>query len=246
MSIGKRLGTNLKVVTLKTVRKPGFESVENCNSPPSAKCSKNDFKLENNVARARTKVQEYALSNNWDYFCTFTISKEKFDRYDLKQFYKTFAKFINNYNTRSLPEGQHISYLIIPEKHKDGAWHMHGLISGIKPEDLYTNKYGYLVWKQYEDKFGYISMDYIKDIERCSSYIMKYITKDLANSIKDQEKHLYYCSKGLKTAEIVFRETNLDLGVPYDYESNDGYIKVKTFYNFFDKRDRNETDRSER
>lgn len=240
VSIGKKMGSSLRVTTFTALRKPGFELAEPSNINYVSKCSKNDFKLSTNISRARSKVHEYAACNDWEYFCTFTISKEKCNRYDLKEFYNSFSKFINNYNERRLPAGMKVSYLLIPEKHEDGAWHLHGFVSGINPDDIYTNQNGYLVWKQYDEKFGYISMDKIRDLDRCANYILKYVTKNLDKSVKDQECHLYYCSKGLKRAEVIFKEVNMDLGMPYDYESEDGLIKIKTFYNFFNKEGKNE------
>ena len=59
----------------------------------------NTKKLLANLSRAKNKVQEYALCNNFDYFVTLTIDRLKYDRYDLKKYYKDLGKFINNYNT---------------------------------------------------------------------------------------------------------------------------------------------------
>ena len=220
--IVKRMGNTDKICYCNSVRKAGFEE----RDKSSAKGSVNDNKLACNLIRAKNLVKEYGLCNPWDFFVTLTLDKEKYDRYDLKKYKHDLSQFLNNYNRN----GRAVKYLLIPEMHKDGAWHMHGLLYGIPPEDLYINDYGYMVWKPYQDKFGYISMSPIEDIERCSSYITKYISKDLSNSITELNAHLYYASQGLNKAERLF-QGHASLLIDYDWESADGLYKVKSIDN---------------
>ena len=73
-------------------------------------------------------------------------------------------------------------------------------------------------------------MSPIDDIERCASYISKYISKDLADSIKELNAHLYYASNGLKKAERIYRG-HATLLVQWDWEHPDNLFKVKTIDN---------------
>ena len=200
--------------------------------PYSSKGSKFNGKLYNNISRARTKVKEYALSNTWDYFATLTIDKTKFDRYDIKAYIKALSAFLNNYNRNGIK----VLYLLIPELHKDNAIHLHGLLSGIPVNDLIINENGYLDWKPYHDKFGYISLSPIKDPLKVSNYITKYISKDMATAVKECNAHLYYCSQKLKHAERIFMATDGAFLVSPDYSSD--YSKIKsidnTLYDFHD------------
>ena len=165
----KQLGENcIKVTHLSTCRIKGIEE-ERQYVPKS---SVNTEKLDNNISRAKSVCKELVLCNSWDYWCTFTISPEKYDRYNLKKYIKDFTEFIHNYNRRC-SDTEKVKYLFIPEMHQDGAWHIHGFIKGIKSKDLYVNSHGYLSWKQYEDKFGFISMSKVRDVDRASSYMMK-------------------------------------------------------------------------
>lgn len=229
----KQLGENtLKIVYNSAVRVPGYECDKHISGyePDKAyvdKCTVNEDKLSNNLSRAKTTVKELALCNPWDFWCTFTIDKEKYDRYNLDTYMRDFAKFINNYNSYKCPEEHKIKYLFVPEQHKDGAWHIHGFIKGIKPRDLYINNNGYLSWKQYDKKFGFMSMDKIKDQDKCSSYILKYMTKDQDKNVTDLNRHLYYSSQGLKRAKVLFRGHANYFG-NWDWEHEDGYVKVKT------------------
>lgn len=221
--IVKRMGSIDKICYCNSIRKSGFEER---NKEKKSKGSVNESKLKNNIIRARNSVKEYALCNPWDYFVTITLNPKFYDRYDLEKYKKDLSKFINNYNRN----GKNICYLLIPEQHNDGAWHMHGLLSGLKPNDIYLNEYGYLSWKQYDKKFGFINIEPIKDIQKCATYISKYITKDLAESVSKLNAHLYYASKGLKKADKIYQGHASLIG-NYDWESDDGNYKIKSIDN---------------
>ena len=221
--IVKQQGHELKVIYLKSCRRAGLEDMHRYSS----KNSINDIKIENNISRARSRIKEYALQNPWDSFVTLTLNKEKYDRFDLNKFHKDLSKFINNYN-RFLSEDEKVKYLLIPEMHKDGAWHMHGLLKGIRKQDIIINSNGYQSWIQYQKKFGYISFSPINDISSCSNYILKYISKGFGKDIQSLGSHLYYSSKGLTKADIKYRGFYLRLLCAWDYESEDGFCKIKT------------------
>lgn len=215
----------LKVTNISACRAAGFETL--VDKPYSKKNSVNDDKLANNLSRAKARVNELALCNDWEYFITLTIDKSKYDRYNLKAYYRDFSEFIHNLNRRR-PVERKITYLLIPETHEDGAWHMHGLFNGLCENDFYINQNGYFSWDKYDKKFGYISLDHIKDKDRTASYIVKYITKDVGRNVTELGCHLYYASKNLKTAELLYRG-RAELLCPWDYEHPDGYCRIKTF-----------------
>lgn len=218
----KKFGSHkLRIVESSCTPIPGFEKERAYVS----KCSVNESKLADNITRAKTRLNELALCNPWDYWCTFTISPQKYDRYDLKTYVKDFAEFLHNYNRRCSP-GEKVRYLFIPERHKDNSWHMHGFIKGIRKCDLFKNRNGYLDWKQYSEKFGYISLSPIRDIERTASYAYKYMTKDISKNVCDLGAHLYYCSKGLKSADVIYKGHGR-LHAEWDYVHPDGYCKIK-------------------
>lgn len=214
-----------RVCTMPVCRNSGLEFDK--DSKYTKKNTVNTDKLSNNIARSRTTVQEYTLCNPWTYFVTLTIDAKKYDRYNLKKYYKDFSEFIHNFNRRRNAE-QKVKYVFVPELHKDGAWHMHGMIYGLNNDDLTLNDNGYYTWQKYNDKFGFMSIDKVQDIDRLSSYILKYITKDVEKSVSELGAHLYYASKGLAKAELVYRG-HAYLHCEYDYEHPDGYCKIKTF-----------------
>lgn len=216
----KQYGDNIvKVSMLSSCRVGGYED----DIQYSAKGSVNDCKLSNNLSRAKTRVKELALCNSWKYWCTFTISPDKYDRYNLEVYRKDFAKFIKNLNLRRIEK---IVYLLIPEMHEDGAWHMHGFINGLGDSDLVLNNNGYYTWKKYNDKFGYMSLSLIDDLEKSSSYCLKYMTKDKSRNVSDLGAHLYYCSKGLNSAVTLYKGHGNFHG-EWDWEHPDGYVRIK-------------------
>lgn len=176
-------------------------------------------KMIESLIRSKRMVFEYAFSNDWDYFATFTIDPQKFDRYDLNEYHKKFSQWLRDYFRKKF--GENIQYLCIPEMHKDGAWHEHALISGISEHHLKlfqkdANLPKYIKDKlnrnekiyncpAYQKKFGFCTFEPVRNSEACAKYITKYITKDMQKSVTDYGAKIYYVSRGVNKAEILKR-----------------------------------------
>lgn len=165
-----------------------------------------DTKLNEAFCRARSMVLQYALCNTWDYFFTGTLDEKKFNRYDLDKYQAKLSQFIRD---KRKSYGSQIQFLLIPEHHKDGAWHIHGMLSGLpdsvlrkfrypEPKDLVNSNY--LNWPDYQKKFGFCSLGPIKNPVATAFYITKYISKDMSKRAGDLGKHLYFHSRPLKKA----------------------------------------------
>lgn len=201
----------------------------------------NPDKLANNICRAKSTIYELALCNDWDYFCTFTIDKTKYDRYDLSKFHKDFVQKIRNLNKKYKCK---INYLLVPEKHKDGAWHMHGFLSCLPGQELRAfgreehlplyildkiiKGHNIYTWTTYQEKFGFCDLEPIKNIYKASAYITKYVSKTLAENITELGAHTYYASKGLNRAEVIMTGylDNPSDGSGLNYEFENEYVKV--------------------
>ncbi len=191
-------------------RRDGFEEIEfkslyeaECEllRPPRQEIKKKSVKnMTDSTRRAKNKIFEIALANKWDYMITGTLDGDIIDRYDAAAFGKKLKKWLDNQVQR-----RGISYLVIPERHKDGAIHIHGLISegldmipsgtykipgkkkpvklstlkkrGIKPEDA-QEVFNIKGWK-----YGFSTAVKIggsdTDAQKVSTYMTKYITKDM-------------------------------------------------------------------
>lgn len=181
-------------------------------------------RFQSSLSRARARIYELAACNEFEFFCTFTLDGEKVDRYDLAAFRKSFAHFIRNENARRLGDNK-IRYLVIPEQHKDGAWHMHGLLAGLSGQ-LEKNKHGYLDWPRYAERFGFFNCSPIKDRQATAGYMVKYVTKDIAATTRAAGEHLYFASQGLKGKEVIAKNNRggLPEDLIFDYEGD--YVKT--------------------
>ena len=180
--------TNFRIVKVKSCRNSGFEEIKkknnfiDVNSEEVQKCS---------LSRTKRNIRELALCNDFEYFATFTVNSEKCDRYSLNDIQDKLKKVLHKIKRNN----KDFAFLIITEKHKDGAFHFHGLIKGIS--DLYVNNNGYLSSMIFDNELGFNSFSKIKDYTKCCNYILKYITKDC---IKNSHNQIYISSRGLKKA----------------------------------------------
>lgn len=162
-----------------------------------------DKKLDCALSRSRSAIREYALCNDWEYFFTFTLDPSKWDRYSLQSFLKEFLQWLQNLRKAKYP---HLRYLLVPEPHWDGAWHFHGLISGIDvsplpswaPRDLLDG--GYYEWTEYRLRYGWCSLAPVKDAVAVGFYVAKYITKSSSGLAAEKGVHTHYQSQGLNRA----------------------------------------------
>lgn len=184
-------------------------------------------KLTNNLSRAKGKVFEYAMCNDFDYFITLTLNREYHNASDLSLYIKKLGQFIRNYRSKF---NVNIQYILIPEKHKDGNWHMHGLIRGIPDSHFHINKNGYLDWAAYSDRFGYCSLSKVQNNVAVSKYITKYISKSFneGGGVTERNKKLYYNSRGLEKATKVIEgqfDSNVLEKIKFDFENK--YVSLK-------------------
>ena len=230
----KRYGDRYKLIYLNAVRISGYEEVLDewgVFERKHGRKQKEAGKLANNIARAKSRIYEIAMCNEWSHFMTGTLDASKYNRYDLPAFRKDLSKFINN--QRRIASAPDLKYLIIPEQHKDGAWHFHGLLSGLNPSML--SDFGpdvpkkirsqYRNYHAYSKRFGFCSVGEIKNHEAVAAYVTKYITKDMAKTNIGLGNHMYYCSEGLKRAEKI-KEGRLQTS-PTSWDFENEYIKAK-------------------
>lgn len=185
--------------------------------------SEDNFRFYSSLARTRSTIFDIAICNKFEYFCTFTQSKELRDRFDLHAFRKDFSQFIRDLNKKRTSK---IKYLLVPEQHKDGAWHMHGLLMGLTDSDFTINKNGYLDWVSYSSKFGFFSCSKIENHIAVSKYITKYLTKEVYSNNLKNNQHSYFASQGLKRPEYIVKNS-LDNCPFTDFDYENDYIKSK-------------------
>ena len=77
------------------------------------------------MRRARAKLRRLALANEFSYFVTLTLDPAKIDRYDGAAVTKSLGRWCDNMVRR-----HGLRYILVPEQHKDGAFHFHGFMAG--------------------------------------------------------------------------------------------------------------------
>jgi hypothetical protein len=164
-----------------------------------------DKSIRESMYRAKEKIYGYFMANDWAYWATQTLDPENFDRFDLDEVIKKYNQKLYNLKKRSCPE---LKWLIVPETHKDGAWHLHMFMMGIPADRLrFSGCYHYCEGEKkpiynWIDTEGYGFNYYLyigdagpKQKAKMVNYITKYITKELATERFNKKK--YWTSKGL-------------------------------------------------
>lgn len=172
--------------------------------PQEARDSKE--KLLHNVRRSISTVEGLALANPWEWWVTLTLDQAKQDRYNIAEYKKSLAQWLRDQRKRN----KNLKYLLIPEQHKDGAWHMHGLIMGIPestlsrewpigplPQYIQERKETLLYWPAYQARYGWCTIEEIRNLRACAAYCAKYMAKGLESAAIQKGKALYLASQGL-------------------------------------------------
>lgn len=164
--------------------------------------------IRKSINRAKEMIFGYIMSNQFEYWATQTFNEKKVDRFNLDEIIRKYNMKLKNLKRRNY---SNLQWLIVPEMHKNGAWHLHMFMSGIPQEKIVYSGYDYFnKAKNFSRKvynwidtidFGFNDYIYIADVEaiekfRMALYVTKYITKDLV--LNRFNKKMYWVSKDLK------------------------------------------------
>lgn len=152
--------------------------------------------LMSNMKRAKGKIYDYSRANVWDWFVTLTFDPEKVNRYDYSSCTKKLSVWLNNMRKNA---GEGFKYIVVPERHKDGAFHFHGLFASCDSLDIefsgHFTKDGEKIYNIGKYKLGWTTATKVKTNEAVTKYITKYTTKDLMEHIRGKKK--YWVSRNL-------------------------------------------------
>lgn len=156
--------------------------------PSKGYASDPERSLQESQRRAKSKVRDIALCNQFTYFFTWTLDASLIDRYDAKVIYKKVRTFLSNATQR-----KGFQYVLIPEYHKQKpgeerpAIHMHGLcnLGQVKISRAYApdghpifDNQGREVFNMDAWKYGFSTCVPLDGCyEKAVSYVTKYITK---------------------------------------------------------------------
>lgn len=178
--------------------------------------------------RTLNKIHDLARCENWTMFYTLTFSEDVVDRQDFGACMKKARKWFDNLRQRKAND---LKYLLIPELHKDKvSWHIHGLVcndEGVSYVDSgKKDKDGRTIYNVEKYKFGWSTATKIDDSKRVSSYVLKYITKELCERSLGQRR--YFRSNNLQepTIETYLSSMIFDEGYAREVETCDKILET--------------------
>lgn len=174
----------LQVANAPIFRDSGWEPKQRLYDVPSKGKAKNAARsLEVSRARARGAVRDIALCNPFTHFFTWTLDAKLVDRYNDEAVKRKLENTLRN-----LVRRRSFRYVCVPERHKDGALHFHGLCilgsvcleraSSPGGRLLSTNR-GQPIFNMKDWPWGFstcIPID--ENYMRAVNYLLKYLTKD--------------------------------------------------------------------
>lgn len=196
------------VASAAVFREPGYEARKNAvhfSEPDAADdTSSAAAYAARSQRRAKAKLRDYALANtDLCYFVTLTIAPGIMDRYDIDTIMHDVNRWLDNRVRR-----KGLKYILVPEHHKDGAIHFHGLFNDALPLVhsglIYTVRpvHNLPAWS-----FGFSTVIKLYgERQKAVSYVCKYIGKQ-------PEKiggRWYYSGGQLKKPEVVYFDADFD------------------------------------
>lgn len=178
-----------------------------------------------NARRARQKVYDYARCNNFDWFITLTFDPKKINSFDYNECTKALWEFTHYLHRKGC------KWLIVPEQHKSGAYHFHGLVSGelnvslaVNPHNgkVLTDGGGNTIYNLQKFPFGHTTATLIRDPSRVATYIAEYMTKDI---VVPKGRKRYWASRSLSVPdEELLQMTSEEFGMIFNDSRYQKYI----------------------
>lgn len=159
-----------------------------------------EHSVTSSLNRTKNRIYHLARSNLWEWFFTLTFDPNKVDSFDYGESTNKLSKWLNNLRSRYAPD---LKYIFVPEQHKSGRWHFHGLVSNtgnIQFVDSGRHSNGKVIFNVDQYRLGFSTATRIESISKSTYYITKYLTKDVVSVTKGKKR--YWASKNLDEAPV--------------------------------------------
>ena len=192
-----------------------FKVYENPNPRGNRLCSfglnklqgfQNFSNSENARFSSRNRLIELIKANpDFCYFFTGTFDPKKWNSKNFQEIYKPLRRFLQN---------KGIKYILVAELHQSGAIHFHGVFNetvepylenfdltkklpkrirdGILKEDRKLFNF-----PSYAKRFGWVSIEKIRNLDAVACYVSKYITKSFEDEKNRISYRRFFASKNL-------------------------------------------------
>lgn len=155
-----------------------------------------EINLQRSLRRSKNEIYDIARSNKWEWFFTLTFNPDKVDSYDYSECTRKLSVWLMNMRKKC----PNMMYLVVPEMHKSGRWHFHGLFAGVD-NLVFVNsgkcdKKGKVIYNVDSYRLGFSTATKIKSLDKVSNYIGKYITKELCTITKGKKR--YWSSRNVQ------------------------------------------------
>lgn len=178
-----------------------------------------DKALAESRRRTIQAIAGLALSNQWGWFVTLTLNPSKVDRYDYSQIAPKVSIWLRNAKQR---QAKGMGYLVVPELHKDGAFHFHGLFNDCEGLDFRPSgkqdKSGREIYNIGLYGLGWTTATRVDDTVSASLYLCKYITKGLCAVTFNKKR--YWASRNLARPQCQY-----DLLLDEDRKTLEGILQ---------------------
>ena len=191
-------------------REKGWEAAEDYSRPKEARRLRDKTSagasedLERSRRRARGRVRRLALANDFRWFVTLTLDPAKIDRYDPQEVVRKLSQWCSNQVKR-----RGMKYILVPERHKDGALHFHGFFNDCLEavDSGHKDKQGHAIYNLPGWTLGFTAaVEVYGDYAGAVAYVCKYIGKQ-----GDKPAGRWYYSGGaLAEPEVIYADLGVD------------------------------------
>lgn len=168
--------------------------------------------------RAKAAVRDLARSNAFRWFVTLTLDPAKVDRYDVREITRRLNHWTDNHVRR---DG--LAYVLVPERHKDGAIHFHGLFNDTLEavDSGHRDSGGHRIYNLPAWDLGFTTaIELYGDRRQAIAYVCKYIGKQMGpdGSPGKVGGRWYYSGGALQRPAVSFADVGPDV-----YDKTDSY-----------------------
>ena len=162
--------------------------------------------MERSMRRARAKLRRLALANDFQFFVTLTLDQTRIDRYDPYVITKSLNRWCDNMVRR-----HGLRYVLVPERHKDGAIHFHGFFGGEGLEVIdseHRDRCGNPVYNLPQWRYGFSTALVLQgEYPRAVAYVCKYIGKQQGERPMGR---WYYSGGDLREPKKIYADLDYD------------------------------------